>query len=719
MSRGKKLVCAGLIVFSVVLLGLMAGNTLALNATYNRPNPLMDYVPQEIGIYDTRYDNLTEADCRACHGDSLADRHHMTMIVLRDKLCTPCHEIISEPPGVTVIRDCTTSGCHSWNDLGPLDGKGDGPNGWHHSTNLSASENCTICHSEKIVAEITPFSSFAQYPPTVVTPTPFSCENCHWDQDLVDATPPWIPGDPTPTTANAGHPSTYDHRDAWGNWVGYYEYKKPILGNFDNLHMGFKGDISGQCYKCHANDPNDPSWDPTNSELIRYCEICHDIATLHTIYEHVGPPGTSGGPAVEGWEAIGFHTGGGGTTPSVYVGDNADGFSGKAHSKPTWGGNLTGYFEANEMCLGCHGDGLSDYYEGPLSSPPNADSMEPNAGCPGAEIVITGSKFGDEQTAGRFVQMKDGTWVTIPVYSWTDTQIVAVVPAWTFSPGLYTVRVKTEGGGNSVGIDPSVELFQVLDCPSAKVISDDSGGDDQGPCEGTITLSGGTGKFGSARDTISAPGAEEGVYRTVVIASSQGTYVAGYNPGPPADFITNHWSNTSVKFKLQTAGWFVDEDDDFLKDTGEAVQQACEDLNLGTYAVYIKYIYYKDDDASGDYSNNDTMYQVESSNLILYELTNNPSVFNANPKSGVVAKDIVKIIGANFGPTQTTGQVFTGSKSQYTSDSGKLQDNVRMWSNTKIKIKIKAPAAYAGKTKYLWVDKGGVQSNAVKLKFAL
>jgi hypothetical protein len=717
MSRGKKLVCAGLIIFSVVLLGLMAGNALALNATYNRPNPLMDYVPQELGIYDTRYDNLQEGDCRACHGNSLADRHHMTVIVLRDKKCTPCHEVIPDPPGVTVIRDCTTSGCHSWNDLGPLDGNKDSSNGWHHSTNLSMSENCTICHGEKIVAEITPFSSFAQYPPTVVTPMPFSCENCHWDQDLVAAG-----ANPETNTAEAGHPSTYDHQDAWGNFVGYYEYGKPILGNFDNHHMGFKGNVATQCYKCHANDPYDPSWDPSNEELIRYCELCHDIATLHTIYQHVGPPGTSGGPAAEGWEAIGFHAGGGGNTPSVYVGDGlgtGDGFSGKAHNKPTWGGTLTGYFEANEMCLGCHGDGLSDYYEGPLTSKPSADSMEPDAGCPGAEIVITGSNFGDEQTPGRFVEFFDGTWVKIPVYSWTDTQIIAEVPAWTFSPGFYKVRVETEGGANTVGT-PTSEKWHVLDCPSAKVISDNSGGDDQGPCKGTITLSGGTGKFGSARDTISASGAEDGVYRTIVMASSQGMYVAGYDPATP-DYITSHWSNTSVKFQLQTAGWFVDEDDDFLKDTGEAVQQACEDLNLGTYAVYIKYIYYKDDDASGDYSNNDTVYQVESSNLILYELTNDPSVFKTNPKSGVVKKDIVKIIGANFGPTQTTGQVYTGTMGQHDDASltkGKLQDNVRMWSDTMIKIKIKVPASYTpNKTRYLWVVKGGVKSNAVKIKF--
>ena len=123
---------------AVVLAVMTVATASALLDTWNRPNPLMDYVPQEVGIYDTRYDNLGELDCRACHGDSLADRHHYTEIVLRDRLCTPCHEIIPDPPGVVVIRDCSASGCHSWDDVYV--------NGWHHDTDLSASDNCVACH---------------------------------------------------------------------------------------------------------------------------------------------------------------------------------------------------------------------------------------------------------------------------------------------------------------------------------------------------------------------------------------------------------------------------------------------------------------------------------------------------------------------------------------------------------------------------------------------
>ncbi|MBW1903493.1 MAG: hypothetical protein JRJ20_17985, partial [Deltaproteobacteria bacterium] len=75
----KKTMLSGML--SVFLLFASAGTAFAytgvLNEAYNRPNPLMDYVPQEIGTYDTVYQNLSEGDCRGCHGDT-ADRHHNT-----------------------------------------------------------------------------------------------------------------------------------------------------------------------------------------------------------------------------------------------------------------------------------------------------------------------------------------------------------------------------------------------------------------------------------------------------------------------------------------------------------------------------------------------------------------------------------------------------------------------------------------------------------------
>ena len=171
------------------VLMLLATVGLAWAATpgkiYNRPNPLMDYVPQEIAIGDYLYTSLGEDDCRLCHGNSLADRHHYSEIALSG-LCTPCHEINSG--GVVVERNCSVVGCHSGSDLGVKDALGTPPNGWHHFTDESATDQCVACHDPGVLDIVTDDDPkhFAQYPPSVVTPTPFSCENCHWEQPVVD-----------------------------------------------------------------------------------------------------------------------------------------------------------------------------------------------------------------------------------------------------------------------------------------------------------------------------------------------------------------------------------------------------------------------------------------------------------------------------------------------------------------------------------------------------
>jgi len=686
--HGKKfLFLAG---FVAIVLATSVGAAWAVgNADYNRPNPLMDYVPQENGIYDTRYDYLVESDCRACHGDSLADRHHYSNIVLIYNRCTDCHEILPEPPGVVVIRDCTTSGCHSWDDVGEMDDSGLPPNGWHHSTDLSGSENCVACHDRNFVAEITPFSSFQQYPPSVVTPTPFSCENCHWDQDVAAAQ---VGFDGTQGTANlAGHPSTFDHQDQWGNPVGYFEYAKPILSNWDNHHQGIWGNVAPECQKCHANDPNSPNWDPTDLELIRYCEICHDVSTLHTIYEHVGPPGTGGGDAVNGWEKVGFHVpGSGDDEPVVYR-----------------------TFEANEQCFGCHGDAVPTIDLVTDVAPViSAGGIEPTAGCPGALVTLTGTNFDPEtigQIVGREVQFKiSGNWTDVYVHSWTDTQIVFEVPAWTLAPGNYLVRVFDDNRSPAANKKSNSVNFTVMDCNSPTTITPDSG-----PCTtNNITLAGPTGiGFGAAQDTLTAAGATDGVFRVVQVSASQGNYIALQVPT---------WSNTEVKFKFKR--FFEDLDGDYFQDANEPTIEWCDGLALGTWNVFIKYIFYGDSDSSGAYSgSDDIMYQVESSNPLIFELTDDPYVTALNPTT-IVKGSKLRIIGVNFGPTQQPGdEVRIGKKSQYETDplnKGSVLSNVRNWSNTKVVVKFKQGVknAWIPSTKYVWVVKDGQVSNRSAIK---
>jgi hypothetical protein len=673
---------------AVLVATMSVATASALLDTWNRPNPLMDYVPQELAIYDTRYDHLEELDCRSCHGDSLADRHHYTEIVLRDRLCTPCHEIIPDPPGVVVIRDCAASGCHSWDDVYA--------NGWHHDTDLSASENCVACHDRNVVAELTPFAGFAEYPPSVVTPTPFSCENCHWGQGVVDSQ---VGFDGTLSTqALAGHPSSFDHYNQWGQFIGYFEYNKEIFGNHDTHHMGFKGNVAAQCWKCHANDPNEPEYDPEDPELIRYCEICHDISTLHTIFAHVGPPGTGGGAAAEGWEAAGFHVPGSSDgIPTVYRGNGLDGF----------GASPTKYFEANEQCFGCHGDNVPPY-EGDTTAVPAITSISPSAVCPTGLLEILGSGFGDIREPGEdYVQLRNtagGVWTepNLPsYYSWSDNRIVFEMPAWDFAPGNYKVRVRTQAGTSAASA-----VFTLYDCISPQEIyvngSLHSSGDpffNAGVCTNTISLQNPTSTtfgFGSIQDQNA-----KGIYGVVQFSASQGNYLA-------KNYLT--WNNSEIKFKFKT--FFEDLDGDFIQDANEPDILMCSDLALGTYSVYIKYIFYLDDDTSGTYSQGDTMTQVETSNSVTFELLNTPYINQLNPKT--VAKfRRLRIVGINFGPTQTTGDVRVGTGNHYGDplNKGRIQDRVKLWSNTKIVVNFRVRNAWKGTNKWVWVNKDGMTSN--------
>ncbi|UCG80634.1 MAG: hypothetical protein JSV60_11925 [Desulfobacterales bacterium] len=688
-----------------VLVAMMSVATAsALLDEWNRPNPLMDYVPQELAIYDTRYDNLGELDCRACHGDSLADRHHYTEMVLRDRLCTPCHEIcdISQPDcdtGVVVIRDCTASGCHSWDDVGQMDGSSVPPNGWHHNTDLSASENCVACHDRNVVAEITPFSGFQQYPPSVVTPTPFSCENCHWGRAVSDAQTGF---DGTLATDHlAGHPSTFDHYNQWDQFIGYYEYNKDILHNLDTHHMGEKGNVWSECYKCHANDPNDPSYDPYEPELIRYCEICHDVTTLHTIYEHVGPTGTDGGPAVEGWEAVGFHAPGvDGDPPTDYRGNGIDGF----------GASSTKWFEANEMCFGCHGDQVPAYVGDSLAVPV-LDSVSPAAACPTGIITLSGSNFGDIRTPGEDgVLLKGGlltTWTEVGVayYSWTDDTIEIEILAWDLQPGNYNIKVF-----NETGASPK-KTITVYDCVSPQeiyvnsVLNPADPTSNAGVCTNTISLQNPSSSsafgFGNSQDQTA-----KGIYGVVQVSASQGNYI-----------VKNYlaWNPNEVKFKFKT--FFEDLDGDFIQDGDEPDILMCSDLALGTYSVYIKYIFYLDDDTSTSYTEGDTMTQVESSNPVSFELENTPYINQLNPKT-ISKFRRLRILGINFGVTQTTGNVHVGTGNHYNlmvgdplTAKGKIQSKVKLWSNTKVVVNFRVRDAWKGSKKWVWVVKDGMVSN--------
>jgi len=285
---------------------------------YHRPYPVMDYVPQEKGIYDTSYWDLQESDCRSCHGPSMADRHHLLDSPID---CEDCHGPIPPDPPAGLQMNCVTPGCHSWNDIqGSRDGTAAPPNGWHHYTDNSASVNCTVCHDPNLIGTFVLGVSLVENPPRVTLPTPYSCDNCHWQQTVKAQS-----GDPN----NPGHPSTYDHYDNWGGFVGFYEYPRPIKLSATTEHKMYASNIlPDQCGICHSltgTDPNNPgvvSWSTTNEEQIRYCQRCHHQDILHTIHQQ----------DYNAWEATGFHV------------------PGEPDSEP----HTYRLFKTNKMCVGCH-----------------------------------------------------------------------------------------------------------------------------------------------------------------------------------------------------------------------------------------------------------------------------------------------------------------------------------------------------------------------------
>jgi hypothetical protein len=582
----------------VVVLMFGAARTLwALYGNYNRPEPLMDYVPQEIGMYDTSYQELDEFDCRGCHGNSMSDRHHMLDPVVRLKTCDPCHEVIDEPPFVIVVRDCLTCGCHS---------PGDAYTGrWHHNTDLSASGQCVACHDPNLIAEISPLLDLETYPPSIVTPTPYSCENCHWGQ-AHSAT-----GDPD----NPGHPSTYDHYGASGGFVGFHEYSKPIYGNFDTHHMDFEGNVARQCYDCHALDPTQPEWDPANPKLIRYCERCHSAESLHGIGPHVQED-------TSGWEAVGFHVDGDpdrmDLDPTVYRTSDPTGPYDPETTDPPDG------FTAGEKCIACHGEDLPAPPRPPGKKPVIDNTTEgivPKHGACGCIVTLTGKHFGQQSVVGYEVQMKakdsESRWIDMPIQSWTKMRIEFKVPCWDFAPGNYKVRVVTPTG-KSNRVNFTLTGWNTVRCISPHA----------GPCDEWITFSG-VG-LGNKRSEMSADG-YNGVHRFVDFVSSQGTYTA---------LKYKDWADTSVKTQLHSV--FEDTMDahtghrNFVQDDGnsgcaeEPTMMGCDELAYGTYSVYVKAVYFGDEDASGGLSCGDTIYQVVVSDPMHFDLIEGPGNGDGN-----------------------------------------------------------------------------------------
>jgi len=215
---------------------------------------------QDLGIYDTVFDEFTEEQCRNCHSSGLPDRHHM-LVFHEEYNCTDCH-----PPNygggdpVTVIRDCLNSSCHTGTP--------------HHETPDAIARHCSVCHGTFVddyddghyipdysVSNVTPATGY-RYINETTDKKWGGCEACHEPDYTVD---PVIE-----TNANTHHTAVYSM----------------TCGSNNNI--------------CH--------FDPITN--IRKCEDCHGVKSLHNIqYDYENTSGYLGyGHIGDGyWDCLGCH----------------------------------------------------------------------------------------------------------------------------------------------------------------------------------------------------------------------------------------------------------------------------------------------------------------------------------------------------------------------------------------------------------------------------
>ena len=158
----------------------------------------------------------------------------------------------------------------------------------------------------------------------------------------------------------------------------------------------------------------------------------------------------------------------------------------------------------------------------------------------------------------------------------------------------------------------------------------------------------------------------------------------------------------------------------FVQDDGsgscpdEPIITMCGEMEPGVYAVYVKTIYFGDEDGSGNLSCGDT-HLVVTSGPLHFELTDDPIIYKVK-RTEVEPGEAVRIIGCNFGDIQGESIVNIGDKA-FDSTSPRI----KLWSDTKIKTKVprykcKWFKGQDSRRQKVWVTVDGVDSNEKRLR---
>lgn len=703
------LMCVAVIVLGAVMLA---------NA-YERPkNATMDYVPQNVGIYDTYYCDFKESDCRACHGTTTAWRHHANQYAVSGQCASTCHSIGTY---TAPERDCKV--CHI--DGGPLEGLGVpaiSPLGFpHHRTGLAGAGVCTACHSSTVVSDANAVEP-PQFDPTTITPTPVSCENCHWPSGIAaHGQPPLADWNlwasfPRPTTwpDSLAHPAPIEANGPVMTGSVVAGDPPPTAGKpyrpLSGTHHEADGAVAPNCGLCHGTSPGGGyQLDPTYPYAIRACENCHDIYTLH--------------------DGIVEHT--------------TDGIGGLGMGGYTVNGSLNQVILQDQKCVACHGDTVTGPMPVDPGTAPVIGYLDPPMASAGVEVTIyddttVAGDFGNQGVNDRVVMQQGiSALITVPVSSWNPDKIVFEVPGATFAAGFVNVAVQKHymaennpaPGGNDDSIcDPGetcTEItrtgaaptpFYLRQHPILNFLSPDSG-----TWGTTVTINAVSNSYYATRENVydknltSCDATETcwGYSTYVKLVASNDEYRVTEMSGDGWTGGLSAWLGNSIQVKISKmppagpAGYGT------LLDVNTDYYVPLADLYKGNWQLYVVTDYFKMKNlstgtnpaymlkhSSGHLTGkiNTTDYDLvyrEISDPLSFFATDTPFISSRTPTS-IKAGGLGAVYGVNFGTTQDTSTAYA------TKCDGSMSPLVPLtivqWSNTRVVFRaptsVPSPQAY-------------------------